>query len=79
MSDPAGSKVPCPVHMHMHLHFVIGPDSPEKGFQKGSGYEKMKTMKKYKNEKMNEKTNENIKNENPKVFRIPTKNMKNEK
>ena len=42
MSDPAGSKVPCPVHMHMHIHSVIGTDSPEKGFQQGSRYEKMK-------------------------------------
>ena len=46
MSDPAGSKVPCPVHMHMHPHSVIGPDSPEKGFQKGSRYEKMENEKK---------------------------------
>ena len=45
MSDPAGSKVPCPVHMHMHIHSVMGTDSPEKGFQKGSRYEKMKNEK----------------------------------
>ena len=50
MSDPAGSKVPCPVHMHMHIHSVIGTDSPEKGFQKGSRYEK--NEKNEKNEKM---------------------------
>ena len=45
MSDPAASKVPCPVHMSMHPNYVIEPDSPEKGFKKGQGYEKMKTDK----------------------------------
>ena len=61
MSVPAGSKVPCPVHMHMHPHFAIGPDSPEKGFQKGYGYEKHEKWKKETQMKQNAKTNKKMK------------------
>ena len=54
----------------MHIHSVIGTDSPEKGFQKGSRYEKNE-----KNEKKMKKNEKNEKNENPKVFRILTKKI----
>ena len=59
--------------MHMHIHSVIGTDSPEKGFQKGSRYEK--NEKNEKNKKKMEKNEKNEKNENPKVFRILTKKI----